>query len=275
MPAKRHTALSVMMPESGVLFAESIHAPDFAADVRSDPFHKILYVLDGEASYGETNRSTPITLPAGSFIPVPAGDSHCCQDITATTILLLCISKQFVEEDKDVHALWQQLNKRFAKGAHAQTLITMQLEKIWRGAIAEQVNQDAGQRTAIRTGALQILILLARLRPSGQGSGAEEKILHFRKQLESSFFEAWDLDRAATATNLSRRSFSTTFKQVTGKTFLQDLTQLRLEHCRKRLKQPNPNIAAIAFSAGFNDLSHFYRVFKSHAHMTPKQWADS
>jgi AraC-like DNA-binding protein len=150
----------------------------------------------------------------------------------------------------------------------------MQLEKIWRGAIAEQVNQDMGQRTAIRTAGLQILILLARLPPSGQGGGAEEMIAQFYKQLESTFFDEWDLDRAATATNLSRRSFSTAIKQVTGKTFLQTLTHLRLEHCRKRLKQPNPNIAGIAFSAGFNDLSHFYRVFKSHTHMTPKEWAE-
>lgn len=273
MATRQHKALSVKMPESGVLFAESIHAPDFSADVRSDPFHKILYVLDGEASYSETHPRHTYTLPAGSFVPVPAEIRHCCQDISATTILLLCMSKPFVEKDADVHALWQQLYKRFGRGAHAETFITVQLDKIWRGSIAEQANRDIGHRTAIRMGALQILTLLARLPPTCQDNSAEEKILQLLKHLESSFFDEWDLDRAASVTHLSRRSFSAAFKQVTGKTFLQMLTHLRLEHCRKRLKQPSPNIAGIAFSAGFNDLSHFYRVFKSHSNMTPKQWA--
>ena len=39
--------LSVTLPATGVLFAESVHTGDFHMTPRTDPFHKLLYVLRG------------------------------------------------------------------------------------------------------------------------------------------------------------------------------------------------------------------------------------
>jgi AraC-like DNA-binding protein len=53
---------------------------------------------------------------------------------------------------------------------------------------------------------------------------------------------------------------------------------LRLEHCRRDLSSPahaHRHIGEIAFAWGFNDVSHFGRVFREHFGMSPRDWRQS
>jgi AraC-like DNA-binding protein len=61
----------------------------------------------------------------------------------------------------------------------------------------------------------------------------------------------------------------------TGESFMRWVLGRRLAHCRKALSDPSlssRSIADIAFSWGFQDLTHFGRAFKKEFGMTPREW---
>lgn len=52
----------------------------------------------------------------------------------------------------------------------------------------------------------------------------------------------------------------------------------RLERCKRDLASPthaHRHIGEIAFAWGFNDLSHFGRVFRDHYGLSPRDWRQS
>lgn len=63
--------------------------------------------------------------------------------------------------------------------------------------------------------------------------------------------------------------------ETLGQTFGEWLLEARLDACRVALKHPREqarNISEIAYSCGFNDLSHFNKSFRARFGMTPGEW---
>ncbi len=76
---------------------------------------------------------------------------------------------------------------------------------------------------------------------------------------------------------ISTRTLHARFKQV-GQTFGQWILTNRLNACRAALGDPQQqsrNIAEIAYSCGFNDLSYFNRSFRTRFDMTPGEYRAS
>lgn len=62
------------------------------------------------------------------------------------------------------------------------------------------------------------------------------------------------------------------FKEHTGTTIQKYVTHLRMMHATRLLQETNLSIQAIAHATGFQSMTHFGRVFKQHASMTPKKY---
>ena len=62
---KTSRPLTITLPAAGVLFAESAHTGDFHMTPRTDPFHKLLYVLRGRIACHEAGRD-PASAATGS-----------------------------------------------------------------------------------------------------------------------------------------------------------------------------------------------------------------
>ena len=85
------------------------------------------------------------------------------------------------------------------------------------------------------------------------------------------------LTDAAAALGISPRYVSSLFadEQTSFQRFV--LAQ-RLEHCKRDLSSSghaHRHIGEIAFAWGFNDLSHFGRVFREHFGLSPRDWRQS
>ncbi|MFD0619711.1 helix-turn-helix domain-containing protein [Paenibacillus sp. GCM10027629] len=59
------------------------------------------------------------------------------------------------------------------------------------------------------------------------------------------------------------------FKQWTGKTFNRYVTDLRIRNATILLKQPELTVTDVCYSAGFNDLPYFCRIFKKYTGLSP------
>lgn len=102
-------------------------------------------------------------------------------------------------------------------------------------------------------------------------SGPLDKSLRF---IERHFDQPVTLKEVADAVYLNPAYFSTLFKQRTGKSFIEKLTEIRVEAAKKRLAFTGDKIAVIAEKTGFANIRHFNRVFKKETGVTPKDFRD-
>ncbi|TRX76068.1 AraC family transcriptional regulator [Pseudomonas mangiferae] len=91
---------------------------------------------------------------------------------------------------------------------------------------------------------------------------------------ERGFLEAeFDLTRLASAVGYTRNQVSYLLNQVLGLSFYQYLNQARIDWLLRRLaEQPEARPDELAFTAGFNSLSVFYRCFRERTGMSPRAY---
>ena len=86
--------------------------------------------------------------------------------------------------------------------------------------------------------------------------------------------EGADLQQVADASGYSRNQISYLLNQVLGQSFYRYVNQARLQHLMASLDNDSieATIDELAFNAGFNSLSAFYKCFREHTGLTPKAY---
>ncbi len=269
MPVLR--PILVRLPPGGVAFAESVHGPGFRMAERADAFHKLIYVLQGSVELIPTEFGRPLSAQAGSVLCVAAGVRHRIADREPPTLLLLCFAAELLERDVPLQKLWGNLTPGRA-AVRAGGAWGPRFEGLWRAGIAEQAGDRPGRDVALRAAAENILVAVARAPTDAPADAATQRVAAVVRELAGTFYESWSLERACRRAGMSRRHFSKLFRAQTGKTFLDQLTALRLEHAAALLRENRHSIVGAAFSCGYGDLSHFYRLFKAHFGEPPRTW---
>lgn len=80
------------------------------------------------------------------------------------------------------------------------------------------------------------------------------------------------LTEVANLANMTPHSFCRYFKQRTQKSFSSFITELRIDHACKSLKNKNVSITEIAYESGYNNRTHFNRDFKKLLGITPGEY---
>ncbi len=266
--------IAVTLPAHGVAFAESIHGPGFRMAERTDPFHKLIYVLQGRITLTTTTGTEPLTAGPGATVCVQAGTRHQVADAEPPTLLLLCLAREVTTRDPELDRLWTGLTGGKPAALRAGSPGRIRFEGLWRAGIAEQAGKRPGREVALHATAENILVALARIPAGPPADDATERVAAVARELAGTFYEAWSLERACTRAGMSRRHFSNLFRQQTGRTFLAQLTELRLTHAAELLRQGRHSIIGAAFSSGYGDLSHFYRLFRARFGHPPREWLE-
>jgi two-component system response regulator YesN len=66
--------------------------------------------------------------------------------------------------------------------------------------------------------------------------------------------------------------FSSLFKKETGYTFLEYLSEIRMNRAKELLKETNFSIAVICEEVGYSDLKHFTKMFIKHTNLKPNEY---
>lgn len=267
--------LAVSVPPRSVVFAESVHGTGFRMGERRDPFGKIIYVVRGSIALERKDAAT-LRGGEGTFFALDEAEPHRIRDLSPSTLLLLCLGREFLADSSDRAALWERV-LRANNGVVVRRARASQsaFERLWRVALFEQNAAATGHALQIRCCADQILVHLARLPRPAHGSGAPARVAEVFREMERSFHDPWDLDAAAAKAGLSRHYFTKLFRRTAGRSFLAKLTSLRLEHAASLLERGGHSVVGVAFACGFGDLSHFYRVFKARFGRPPGRWLES
>ncbi len=106
-----------------------------------------------------------------------------------------------------------------------------------------------------------------------------QQVYQSRKYIERAkryILERYDqqitLEEVAQYVDLSPNYFSLLFKEKTSKTFIDFLTEARLDRAKQLLEENELSLKEICYQIGYKDPNYFSRVFKKHFHVSPKQF---
>lgn len=82
------------------------------------------------------------------------------------------------------------------------------------------------------------------------------------KHVNANFKSHISLDEIADKVSMTVPAFCRYFKKVTGKTFTKLVNEYRVVHATKLLSESKMSITDVCFECGFNNFSHFNKLFK-------------
>ncbi len=123
----------------------------------------------------------------------------------------------------------------------------------------------------------ELLLLLANTRDAPQVHSIlanlfQPQTVQFKDVIHANIFNEIPMEELALLTNLSLSSFKREFKRVFNDSPANYIRTKRLEKAAELLKRSDEQVSAIAYDSGFNDLSHFSKLFKRKYGMAPSDW---
>ena len=129
----------------------------------------------------------------------------------------------------------------------------------------------------IRAEAIRLLILLIRHLPSSAEVGMPQmpghhvvrRIFDGISYIEQNYASPITPEDCAAHLCMSYSHFAKQFRAVTGRTFKQYLTYIRISHAETDLVTTNDSVTEIAMRTGFNNVSHFIATYRTLRGKTP------
>ncbi|NAY93268.1 helix-turn-helix domain-containing protein [Muricauda sp. JGD-17] len=90
--------------------------------------------------------------------------------------------------------------------------------------------------------------------------------------VKTNFKEDISLDEIADIVSMTVPSFCRYFKKITNKTFTQFVNEYRLVHASKLLAEQPISITQVCYDSGFNNFSHFNKLFKAFTGQNPSEY---
>jgi AraC-like DNA-binding protein len=156
--------------------------------------------------------------------------------------------------------------------------IQIKVETLFDEMVNELNLKKEGYRQYLKANLLKILVLVGREYSLSSDLNNEETALHAKYKntilktihyINDNYSSDLKLEDASRYSMISQAYFSNLFKQITKKTFTEYINDLRVEKAIALLNQNEMRITDICYTVGYNEISHFNRVFKKVTGFTP------
>lgn len=233
-------------------------------------FAKLIHVFEGRGRL--LTPKGAYSLNPGRLAVIPSGQQHRIADDEPLSLYVLCLRDSVLSSAtaaatcrSAAHPALSELAERsFCEMLYEQTtrhpgwesIVTGLALTLWGG----WVRAERGQReTSHRF----------------EAGSSHHRMEAYIDDLKQSFYREETLEAAACRCGLGVRRFTQIFRELTGKSWLSFVRELRLAHARRLLRATSRSIISVCFECGFEDLSNFYRAFRKSCGMSPQQWRES
>lgn len=105
-------------------------------------------------------------------------------------------------------------------------------------------------------------------------SSDSRRIQKIQNYISANYRDEIRLETLASLAGMTMTAFSRFFKVRTGRTISEYIIDVRLGHAVRLLVDTTQSVAEICFDCGFNNISHFNRLFKKKKNCTPKEFRE-
>ncbi|MDO3410510.1 AraC family transcriptional regulator [Saccharibacillus sp. CPCC 101409] len=235
-----------------------------------------VFQIDNEAYHA--GPGDMLLIPPGKL---HAGYSTCDGDIRHSAIVFSgALFHDWMNDPLHVKMLAPYLEGRVRLPEHpnADTIAETCLP-LFHQILSEYCAQRPGYQLVIKMQLYQLFVQLARLFPEERESRAQlerrdfnrERFQPLLQRLEQRYAEPITVAEAAQMVNLNPYHFCKTFKQLTGRTFVEYLNVCRMNEAERLLEQGGLTVTEVSERVGCGDPSYFARLFRQHKGKTPSQ----
>lgn len=246
----------------------------------SDAVHELLFCLRGSGRL-VVDGSGSVAVSPGDLLLDPAGR------LSASAGGLSIVQVLFSEELFS-HAVPMEREALYVLGViklHARKQNRIRFSQIGTERVGQLLEsmlwefreRRRGYSWALRLKLIELLITVMRdkqfpipirgLKPMPT-TRMQEVILYLQRE----FVNPVSVDDVLEFSPMSRSHFHSLFKEETGQTFVSYLSSLRCARAAELLCSTERPIVDVAMESGFNNLSHFYHVFKRHYGRPPREY---
>ncbi len=235
------------------------------------PSWELSYVITGSGYRLIGGESTPFAQ--GDLVLVPPGlehawyfNSECVDGIVTVENITLMFTTEMLRQLADIFPVLSRDLSLF--GALEEAIV---FESGVREEIVERLNTIDGKSDRDRIGDVINLVsfLAANLSTAKALAHKREDNIQRHKFRQVEIFVSCNYGRKLSIDEISRHigmnksSFCAFFRRVSGMTFINYLNNFRLEQASYLLKTTDYPINAVAYSCGFQTVSHFNHLFKA------------
>ncbi|MCG8607224.1 AraC family transcriptional regulator [bacterium] len=243
---------------------------------------KIYFVLDGAAEC--FIDSMPVHLEKNHLFVIPCETWHYLkdEDNTPLSLYILAIENSSMGElptFRQQIELLNQLAQTHLRPLTRHDYAAYEIPRMFRKVLYEQRVSIDGFIPAIQATLLNMIVAINRIFEKvpaiDQIDSTNPTFARIQKvadYIAHNFYEPICIENMAKMAHLSVRQFTNQFRAVHGVTFIQYLHYQRIHFAQQLLAETDQQIAAICFESGFNDLAHFYRVFKKVTKVSPRKY---
>ena len=254
---------------------------------RPDTFHwhsyfEITYVQEGQGNYSVNGQE--YMMKPGDIIIFNNVEAHGWKLMGEDMKLLVMIfSPEFVAEklsvfDSEYLKPFVERGSNFKNRIGSEEPVSHEIRKGIREIYAEWQQQKEGYPLMIKANILRILTMLIRTYQDESKSGemlkekksAMKRLEQAISYIDHHYSEKITLDEVAAAAYMSSNYFSSFFRKVTGISFCEYVTRIRISHARELLRDTDKSVTEIAMECGFHNISNFYRLYKKQVGKPPR-----
>lgn len=265
--------IAVAIPPSGVFVLESHHARAFRMEPVRNAFAKLVQPFSGAGWLVRGGARVP--LRPGDVVLIPAGVRHHIEDDGARPLSLYALCAAV---------------RPFGSAHPALATFRHFPSPVWNSEFRSLIRHLLHEQTLARPGAELMITGLAwqafghvvraaagRKSPAAARADqpARARVAAYAEELGRTFYRRQSVDDAATALGLSRRHFTHLFREITGDSWLAVIQRHRLAHARRLLRETSRSVTSIGYECGFDDISTFYRAFKTAEGTSPLAWRNA
>ncbi|MEN6385128.1 MAG: AraC family transcriptional regulator [Phycisphaerales bacterium] len=268
----------ILLPDYGIL-AQSRQKRLIESDnSHSHSTPSILFIVYGRGTVKFENKS--FDVGSDSIIMLAENRSHKITDKPGKqmTIFSVYFDHQKASLNKNIIDYLLNSDEPFTLPLYYSENIKRYLRQI----LYEQNMKPPGYKLSIKQNLSLALVQIYRARldknhhiNSAKQSVSSERVKSVLEFISQNCHEQYGLADAARLGKVSQRQFTNLCRKLTGESFIKYLNSKRCQKAAELLKQTEMQVAAIAFEAGYEDLSTFYRAFKKIYKQSPNQFKNS
>ncbi|MBE6381256.1 MAG: helix-turn-helix domain-containing protein [Lentisphaerae bacterium] len=256
------------------------HAHDYTAQNHLHDFAELVIITNGSGTHEVNGRSYNVC--AGDVFMLQDQTEHCFpdyRDLAITNVMfdikLLSPLAEYLNQMPGFQVIFNiepelRSKQKFRNMLHLPANELLQVISLLAKLEFELENPLPGHKAASILCLQELVVALSRSFEHTPHPGYSfARLGSLLSLLEKHWNEKWSLNAMARTAGMSVNSLLRNFKEATGVSPLQYLTNLRLERARKMLLDTNKSISIIAFESGFEDSNYFSKKFHAHYGITP------
>ncbi len=248
-------------------------------------FHELVIILGGTAIHAIDRQCYPVR--SGDAFVISPRQAHQYLELCDLSLVNILFDKEGLSMASwDIRALPGFHALFFLEPAYRSQhnfesrlqLSSQQLQTVLpvvRQLEAEIRDHHGGYRVMAKGAFMQLCVHFSRWYSENVHASESMDLLRIGKAiafLETNYAEKISLPQLAATSHLSERQFCRIFKQCLGRSPIEHLLEVRIQHASSLLRESPMSVTEIAFACGFSDGNYFTRCFKKHLKQSPTQY---